>query len=395
MLLMIVLGASDSMRGVFGQVFVDHFEIGTVGFAQIVTVSYIGNLLFMLFGSRLADVYGIKNVFCTLLILLLVAFMLYLVTDSYLVLLIGMFIAMGTSTLMNTLINVMTPLLFVSAPALIVNTLYFVQGIGTSGNQYISGRHASSFLEWKYACLVLFVLGVIAFILFCFLQIPKTDTNDDESKIRSSFESENTGYGLVIRNPWFFVLVLLFGFYFVAEHSIMNWLVLFCSSQYQYTTEKSSFYLSLFFGGITIGRLIFAPIVHKIGIAKSLILFTTVGACLYTFGILGADFHGCWLFPNSLLDTYLLILGCSGLALSIVYPTMVMYISGFYNNSILSTATGTIISSATVFDIAFNALFGPVVSEVGFTGPMLVLPVCMVLFLGMLLYSRRGYHGNR
>ena len=60
-------------------------------------------------------------------------------TDNYYVLLITMLFTMGASTLMNTMINLFVPMYF-AAPGLIVNnTLFFVQGIGTTGSQMILG----------------------------------------------------------------------------------------------------------------------------------------------------------------------------------------------------------------------------------------------------------------
>ncbi|MFR1784826.1 MAG: hypothetical protein ACLSWY_01810 [Ruthenibacterium lactatiformans] len=54
-------------------------------------------------------------------------------TDNYYLLLAGMFCAMGASTLLNTTLNLVTPLLFASSPAFCESSV-FTQGIGTSGS---------------------------------------------------------------------------------------------------------------------------------------------------------------------------------------------------------------------------------------------------------------------
>jgi hypothetical protein len=76
----------------------------------------------------------------------------------------------------------------------------------------------------------------------------------------------------------------------------------------------------------------------------------------------------------------ILLLSTAGLFFSILYPTLIMMIQKYYDKSIIATATGMIISVATIFDIMFNALFGKVVDLIGFSNSFLILPVCMILF---------------
>ncbi|MEG0166947.1 MAG: fucose permease, partial [Ruthenibacterium sp.] len=48
--LMLALGVNDALRGVFSNIFATHFSLSATELAQIVTVSYSGNLIFLLFG---------------------------------------------------------------------------------------------------------------------------------------------------------------------------------------------------------------------------------------------------------------------------------------------------------------------------------------------------------
>ena len=94
-ILMMALGSSDSLRGVFAPVFAEHFTLTASDLSLIITVSYIGNLVFMLLGTRIADSFGLRLVFITTMLLWMAALALYLVTDNFILLLIGMFFAMG------------------------------------------------------------------------------------------------------------------------------------------------------------------------------------------------------------------------------------------------------------------------------------------------------------
>nr|WP_276616007.1 MFS transporter [Paenibacillus timonensis] len=141
---MIALGASDSLRGVFSVVFADHFRLTADQVAQIVTVSYGGNLFFLLVGGRLMDRFERKKAMLAMLIVWMLALLLFVLSDNFYAILIGMFLAMGASTLLSTTINIVTPLLFVTTPGLAVNFLFFVQGIGTTGSQSLAGNFAES-----------------------------------------------------------------------------------------------------------------------------------------------------------------------------------------------------------------------------------------------------------
>ncbi|MEG1271030.1 MAG: fucose permease, partial [Ruthenibacterium sp.] len=74
---------------------------------------------------------------------------------SYSWILIGVFFAMGTSTLLSTTVNIVTPLLFAASPGVAVGFLFFVQGVGTSGSQSMLGNFAKDFSAWKIVNLVL------------------------------------------------------------------------------------------------------------------------------------------------------------------------------------------------------------------------------------------------
>ena len=72
-----------------------------------------------------------------------------LFTDQYIFILISMFLALGASTLLNTTINILTPMVCAGYAGLMVNVFFFIQGIGTSGSQLLLGRYAFSYSGWK------------------------------------------------------------------------------------------------------------------------------------------------------------------------------------------------------------------------------------------------------
>lgn len=358
MILMAALGASDAMRGVFMPIFGEHFARSNAQLSALLTVSYIGNLVFLLIGGRLADRKKRKPAFLLAVLLWLAALILYLLTDSYPCLVAGMFFSMGASTLTSTLINVMTSYIFTGAPAAVVSTLYFIQTIGTTGSQKLAGSCASGFGSWKIANAILLALGAASILVLLFVRFPDRETLPGEKNFR---------YRDVPRCRAFPLLVLVFGFYCIAEHSIMNWFVSIGTQAFGLSLDRASTCLALFFGGIMVGRLVFAPLVQKLGVGRSILLFGGAATALYAAGgVLGEA--GIWLLVSS------------GIFFSILYPSMVMLIRSYYPDNGITTATGVVISAATLFDIGWNAVFGGLMDRMGAGSAYLLLPAAMLLF---------------
>ncbi len=368
--LMVGLGSSDSLRGIFSTIFQQHFALSTTQLGLIVTVSYIGNLVFLLVGGNLSARFAKKRVLQVLMLIWMAALALFALTDSYPVLLVAMALVMGSSTLLNTTMNLITPLLFTAAPGFFVNFLFFTQGIGTSGSQFFLGSAADGFPFWQYTNLGLLVLGAAAFGMLLFCQVP------EEPAVAPGALPQAEGR-LTDRLGVVVPFVLVFGFYFITEHGVMNWLVAYGTTGLEMTQAAASRYLSVFYGGVMLGRLVLSPLVDKLGVIRSMQLFGVISGVLYVAGSLG----GAALMP---------LWAASGFFLSILYPTLVMSIRLYFPAQQVSGAAGTIISIASLADILFNVGFGRLVDLAGYRLSICVLPVSMVLFLiTFLLFTRR------
>ena len=375
MLIMIGLGISDSNRGVFSTIFERELLLSKTQVSMIVTVSYVGNLLFMLFGGNAADRFDKKKACMGILGLWTAAQVIFVCTDNYTGLLIGMFISMGASTLMNTMMNILSPVFFGTMAGLYVNVLFFVQGIGTSGNQKLTGSLATGYADYRRLCLGLALIGVVSLILLgltkfrsqkdnCAERGRATDISAEERKSADSKKSFRTCMsGTVL------AMGLIFGFYFVAEHGILNWWFMYCTQGLGLDSGSASTGVSLFFGTMTVGRLLMAPVVQKLGTGRSITILGGLGTAVYLLGVfLGTG--GIWL------------LGISGIFISIVYPTIVLLLQEFFPKDTIATVTGMVISIGTLFDIAFNAVFGSLVETVGFGICRIIFPVAILSFYG-------------
>ena len=357
--LMLGLGSSDSLRGIFSPVFQEHYSVGGRGLSMMVVISYVGNLLFLSVGGKMMDTFDRKKVAMGMLGIWMAAVLLNVLTDSYPMILLSMFLALGASTMLNTTVNLLTPMVCAGYAGMMVNIFFFIQGIGTSGSQFLLGRFAFSYDGWKMINGVLFAVGLVSLVLFAMVNLkpekikPKT--------IQKKKPQDMPGASI------FWLLVLMMGFYFIGEHGIMNWMLTYCMNALQMPSHTASAYLSIFWGGMTVGRLVFAPVVQKLGVRKSLKYFGGTGTVLFVTGVLSGS-------------KGVILLSSSGLLISILYPTMVLFFQQIYPVSVVATKTGAIISAATIADIVFNAGFGALSDSMGIQISFLILPVCMVLY---------------
>ena len=138
--LMLGLGSSDSLRGIFSPVFQEHYSVGGRGLSMMVVISYVGNLLFLSVGGKMMDTFDRKKVAMGMLGIWMAAVLLNVLTDSYPMILLSMFLALGASTMLNTTVNLLTPMVCAGYAGMMVNIFFFIQGIGTSGSQFLLGR---------------------------------------------------------------------------------------------------------------------------------------------------------------------------------------------------------------------------------------------------------------
>lgn len=362
--LMFGLGSSDSLRGIFAPVFQNRYALSDTQLSLIVTISYVGNLLFLSLGGKLLDTFGRKTVVLSVTAIWVLSMLLNVVSDSYICILISMFFALGASTLLNTTVNILTPVVFSGYAGLMVNIFFFIQGIGTSGSQFVLGRYGLSYPGFKGVSFLLLLIGAAAGFLL--ILIPLGGEKQPEH-LQSKGKTEAPVTQANPKPAVFILLCTMIGFYFIGEHGIMNWLFSYCIQAFQLPSGKASVYLSLFWGGMTAGRLIFAPVVQRQGTVKSIRIFGTVGTLLFCAGIL-------------IGENGILLLSISGLAISVLYPTMVLLIQQIYPAGVVATRTGAIISVATVADIVFNLFFGVITGASGYRLSFMILPACMVGF---------------
>lgn len=90
------------------------------------------------------------------------------------------------------------------------------------------------------------------------------------------------------------------------------------------------------------------------------------------------------------------LLEMSGLAFSVVYPALVVCIGRIWGQKRQGSASGRILSIASLLDIGFNVAFGRIVQIIGYRRAFLLIPLSMggCLVLSLFLARRTDLREN-
>ena len=368
-LLMILLGTSDALRGIFSPLFLKEFGLSMSQISIIVSASYLGNLVCLLFGGVILDKVGSKKAMVGFIILLICSELLLLLGAKYALLLLGFFFSLGLSTLLNTTMIFLSREFSAKNPLFYLNVLFFLQGIGTSLSQLVLTRFSSSLAVWNGVIVALAVLLIpVGFIL---LTSKFSSEKQEENK-------SNEGSKAKVNKGAIALLALSLAFYLIAEHGVTNYIVLYGTEFLRMDAGKVGLMLSLFSFGILSGRLILATVSDKLGGAK--MVFICLLSALICYSIVFAF--------NALPLLFL-----CGFAVSIVYPTLTDLSKSYVPSSMSARATTIVVSLASILDIGFNFVFGSVIESIGYAKSMAILPISLLLstiiMLSLLLVGRK------
>ena len=352
-LLMVILGTSDALRGIFTPLFTSVYGFSMSQVGVIVSASYLGNLICLLFGGMLLDRMGRKRAMAMFIIALALSEVLLLFGSRYAMLVLGFFLSLGISTLLNTTINLISDSFSATKSLMLLNALFFLQGIGTSGSQLILSRYASSVPVWNG---VLIGMAVLLVPLAIAVMRRKDTESGGAAEEASAAGSDRLESGMIA------LIAFTLGLYLIAEHGITNYIIMYGTEHLGISAASAGFALSLYSAGIMIGRLVLGQAVDRIGAERMLFVSLVVATVVSVLS-----------FASAILPLLFIV----GLAVSIVYPTTVSLVRKHAPHALGARATTIAVSAASILDVVFNAVFGKAIDSVGYGRAMPVLCVAL------------------
>ncbi|MBT3322388.1 MAG: MFS transporter [Anaerolineae bacterium] len=308
-----LFGFSDNLKGATLPVLLDDLSFNYAYGGTILLLSYIGFLIATLITGPLSDIVGKKSIILLASVFLLVGIFGYSIASTFLTLSLAMFvIGLGLGAL-EVGANLIIIDIHCEDKARYLNLLAFFHGAGSMVAPLYAGQMLLMGFSWR--SIYQFGLGVVLIVLIYFLlaKYPRTSTLQNNKlnfrKLGKSLFSVQT------------VLIFLgIALYVSAEIGVGVWLVEFLQTIKLQSVRQSTFYLALFFGAITAGRLVGSFLVNRIGYMKS----------VFYAGIAAVIFSSIGIFASADLAIFLPL---AGLFFSIIFPTLTASISDIHQEN--------------------------------------------------------------
>jgi fucose permease len=354
--IMIMNAAAENVRGVFIPLFKRDFLINNTEIGFMLMISSAAYIAFSYIGGILCEKVGQKKVFLLGLIAMVVSLSVLSFAHNFFIVIVGMFIMNMGLALVSIAINTLIPVLFLSFQAIIMNLTHFCYGLGSTVTQRTTGILVFNGINWRRIYLVEAVLFSTLLVLLTFVKIPIYNKEKTSNKPKSRD---------ILKNKVVYFYMAALGFYVFAETSTGNWLVNYIEKLYSYDKSKSSFYLALFFGVLTIGRLIGGFIVERLGYMKTVLMFLITAFVLYISGLL-------------IGEKGLIIVSISGFFFSVAFPTIVLTISRVFKES-SSYATGVIITASSTINMLLSLVMGYLNDKIGVQAAFYFIPISLII----------------
>jgi len=355
-MIMFLIAMSDNVRGVFVPSFKTDFLVTDTQIGILLTVCSLGYVIFTYIGGILCQKIGQKKVMLlgfTFAALSLIG--LYL-SKSFAALLVGLFFLNVGVSLLAIGINTLISVLIVSYQAVLMNLIHFCYGVGATFTQRTAGIALFRGIAWRNIYLIIAGFFIIVLVGFLFIRIPEPTISGKNEKI---------DYKGIFTDKILYFYMIALGLYVSAELATGNWFVNFMREVYQYDENRSTFYLALFFGIFTIGRLLGGFVVERFGHIKTVLVSLIIGAILYTTGLI-------------LKEEGIVIISIAGLFFSIAFPTVVVTVNKVFVKS-SAYITGIIITAASAISMIVNFLLGWFNDLFGIYQAFYIIPVSLFI----------------
>jgi FHS family glucose/mannose:H+ symporter-like MFS transporter len=300
-----VFGFTDNLKGptlppMLAELHISYGTGGNIFFGE-----YLGFLIATLVTGILADRFGLKSVVILAGVFLGIGVSGYSTFQTAMSLSASLFvIGLGLGAI-ELGPNAIIISLYRERKGLYLNLMSVMHGLGSLVAPLFAGLLLSMSISWRVVYRWDLLLIALFVIIFSFLRFPKAEetTQLDFRHIpQIAFKGQL---------PWFYVAIT---FYVAAEIGIASWMVTFLQEIRGASVASSTQALALFFFMLTIGRLIGAFFVHRVGYLRSIFFVAIGGTICIVAGLYGSK-------------EISLLLPLTGFFFSIIFPTITAAVS--------------------------------------------------------------------
>jgi len=351
----ILVAMGDNFKGIFVPYFKQEFAVGNTQIGFVMMFSLFAYAVFQFIGGNLIGKIGYKRVILTGFLIAVLAAVLLMHCNGFIMLVTAMFLLNAGMALFNISVCTLGPALKVSSTALLMNMIVFAYGIGSTTVQKAAGTLLSAGVPWRtfFEFMLFLLLAVTVYLMLIKITyVPLV-------------EKQASNKHKIFSNPMLYLYIFAIGTYLASEYGIGNWFVNYMNEVYSLDSAKSSVYVTIFFAAKTTGVLFSGFIVDRIGHYRSILIYGILASAFAFSGI-------------ALGKQGLLIFAVSGLFYSAMFPTLVTTISENFTSDI-SYATGLIMMFGILIAMVVSLLIGVLNDRVGSRNSFYLIAVTVML----------------
>ncbi|MHB8596936.1 MAG: MFS transporter [Ktedonobacteraceae bacterium] len=253
----------------------------------------------------------------------------------------------------------------------ILNWLHATFGLGATAGPLIMARILETQQSWRWGYALLLLSQLLLISLVFWLKVPD---NSENARASGSDQAESLPASSHLRTllclPRFWIGVLLFLVYSGFEVSIGQWSFTFFTESRGIAGPLASLWISVYWGSLTAGRIIWGSFIDRLNIAWVL------SACVL------ASIIGTFVIAFSRVDAlYFISLALVGFVLAPIFPSLIVMAPAKFSRLYVADALGLQITSANLGVAVLPALVGVVSSAAGLES----IGICFIVFSIVLL----------
>ncbi|MBE6068793.1 MAG: MFS transporter [Clostridium lundense] len=335
-------GFSENIKGPAIPRIQTDFSLNEMQIGLLLALNSLGYLLACSFTGVLTKKFGIK--FSNLLAFGTMAFsgVFIFLSVSYPTLSASYFLMYIGNGILEIALGILAAKVFTKNTGMMMNLAHFFYGLSSTIAPIVATRIMKVYalgrrFSWHEVYLIMLSLSVIPLIMALFTKFPEDDIEEEKAISFKEYTKDPAA--------WMIVVILSFGV--ISELAVGGWLVNFLEKVYKWNTNASSGLLSAFFFTFTLSRLLLGPSTDKIGLTKSLIIFSGASGILTLMGIIIGQ-SGAFLFA------------LAGVGIAPIYPTVMAILSKRYSKN-SSTAVSFTVTLMGIGSVIGNFLVGGIV----------------------------------
>ncbi len=311
----LMFGFSENIKGPAIPKIQSEFMINEMQIGILLSLNSLGYLLACTYSGWLSRKIGLKmtNILCF--VIMAASGILIYFSKSFLTFSGSYFIMYLGNGMLEISLGILSAKIFTKNTGTMMNISHFFYGLSSMVAPILSTKLMginmdNDVLGWRGMYLIILIATLIPVIPAVLGKFPEYEEEQQPMSIKSC-----------MKNPMIWLIVVILSFGVTCEMGVGGWLVNYLEKSHNFTLEKASLVLSGFFFCFMLARLLFGPIIDKIGFVKSILISSIFSAISIILGVIIGEYG-------------IVLLIISGFGIAIIYPTVMALLAKIFPESI-------------------------------------------------------------